>query len=59
MQAYKDAVVMVLTELVDSDDEKPRWGKTRERIKRGRESGYFLNIFQGLKVEDLTGFKIC
>ena len=29
MAAYKGAVAMVLTELVDSDDEKPRRGKTR------------------------------
>ena len=57
MATYKGAVVMVLTELVDSDDGKPRRGKTREWIKRRRESGYFQNIFQELKVEYRMGFK--
>ena len=47
----------VLTELVDSHDEKPRQVKTREWIKRTRESDYFQNIFQELKVEDQMGFK--
>ena len=57
MAACKGAVVMVLTELVDSDDEKPRRGKTTECIKRRRESGYFQNIFQELNVEDRMDFK--
>ena len=57
MAACKGAVVMVLTELVHSDDEKPRRGKTTECIKRRRESGYFQNIFQELKVEDRMDFK--
>ena len=52
MAAYKGAIVMVLTELVDSDNEKPRRGKTKEWIKRRRESGCFQNIFQKLKFED-------
>ena len=47
----------VLAGLVDSDDEKPRRGKTREWIKRRRENGYLKNIFQELKVEDRMGFK--
>ena len=46
MAAHKGAVVMVLTKLVDSDDE-------REWIKRRRGIGYFKNIFQWLKVEDM------
>ena len=50
MGACKGAVVMVIKELVDSDDENPRRGKTREWIKRGRESVYFQKIFQELKV---------
>ena len=37
MAAYKGAVVMVLEELVDSDDKKPRRRKTRECIKKRRE----------------------
>ena len=57
MAAYKGAVVLVLTELVNSDDEKPHRGNTGEWIKRRRESGYFQNIFQELKVEDRRAFK--
>ena len=57
MVAFKVAVMTVLTELVDSHDEKPRQMKTREWIKRTRESDYFQNIFQELKVEDQMGFK--
>ena len=37
MVAYNSTVVMVLTERVDYDDEKPRRGKAREWIKRRRE----------------------
>ena len=61
MVAYKSAIVIVLTELVDPENEKPLRRKTREWIKsrreRERESGYFQNIFQELKVEDHVGFK--
>ena len=51
------ALVVVLNELMDSDDEKPCRGKTRQWVKRRRESGYFTNIIQELKVEDRMGFK--
>ena len=57
MSVYKGALVMALKELVNSDDEKPRWGKTREWIKKRREKGFFQNIFQELKVEDRTVLK--
>ena len=57
MAACKSAAVMVLTELVDSNDRKPRRGKTREWIKRRRETDYLQNIFQELKVEDQMGFQ--
>ena len=57
MAVYKVAAVMVLTELVNSDDKKTRRGKTREWIKRRRASGYFQNIFQESKVEDRMGLK--
>ena len=57
MVLYKGAVVVVLTELVDSNEEKPRRRKTREWIKKKRESGYFQNKFQELKVEDQMTFK--
>ena len=51
------ALVVVLNELMDFDDEKPCRGKTRQWVKRRRESGYFTNIIQELKVEDRMGFK--
>ena len=59
MAAYKAAVGMVLTEIVDSDDEKPKkpcQRKIMECIKR-RESDYFQHIFQELKVEHRMYFK--
>ena len=45
-------LVLVLRELVDSDDEKPTRGKTREWVKRREQSGYFNNIVKELRVED-------
>ena len=50
------ALVLVLNELMDSDDEKPTRGKTREWVKRREQSGYFNNIVKELKVEDILGF---
>ena len=35
------ALVLVLNELMDSDDEKPTRGKAREWVKRREQSGYF------------------
>ena len=58
MAANNGAVVTLLTDLVDSDDEKPRRGKTRKWFKRKRESSYFQNKFQNLKVEDWIDFRI-
>ena len=51
------ALVLVLNELMDSDDEKPTRGKTREWIKRREQSAYFNNIVKELKVENRSGFK--
>ena len=51
------AVVLVLNELMDSDDEKPTRGKTREWVKRREQRGYFNNIVKELKVEDKLGFR--
>ena len=45
---YKGAIVMVLTELADSDDKKLCRRKTRKWVKMRRKSGYFQNIFQKL-----------
>ncbi len=44
--------VLLLTELIDSDDEKPHRGKTRNWVKRRRDKGYFNNIIKELRVED-------
>ena len=43
------AAVVVLSELLDSDDEKPVRGKTREWVKRRNEKGYYNNIVKELK----------
>ena len=32
--------VLLLNELIESDDEKPKRGKTREWIRRRKENGY-------------------
>ena len=50
-------MLVVLNELVDSDGEKPRRGKTRDWIKRRKEKGYFNNIVKELKIEDRFGFR--
>ena len=36
--------LVVLNELMDSDDEKPLRGKTRNWVKRRHERGYFNNF---------------
>ena len=46
-----------MDELMDSEDEKPRRGKTRNWIKRRHERGYVNNIIQELRVEDRFGFR--
>ena len=51
------ALVLVLNELMDSDDEKPTRGKTREWVKRREQSRCFNNIVKELKVEDRLGFR--
>ena len=51
------ALVLILNELMDSDDEKPKREKTREWVKRSEQSGYFNNIVKDLKVEDRLGFR--
>ena len=51
------AQVIILNELMDSDDEKPYRGKARRWIKRRSSQGYFNNIIEELGVEDRTGFR--
>ena len=43
MVAYKSAIVIVLTELVDPENEKPLRRKTREWIKSRREREWLLS----------------
>ena len=43
---------VIISELVHSDDEKPRRGKTREWIKRRHQLGSLQNIIKELTVED-------
>ena len=38
------ATLVLLKELMDSDDEKPTRGKTSDWVKRRRDKGYFTNI---------------
>ena len=51
--------VIVLNELMDSDDEKLTRGKTRQWIRSREVRGYFTNIIQELIVEDETASKKC
>ena len=51
------ATLVLLKELMDSDDEKPHRGKTRSWIKRRRDRGYFNNIIRELRIEDRFGFR--
>ena len=57
MEKTSAALVLVLNELMDSDNEKPTREKTREWVKRREQSGYFNNIVKELKVEDRLGFR--
>ena len=50
-------MVVVLNELVDSDDEKPTRGKTRNWVKRREEKGYFSTIIKEIRMEDSCGFR--
>ena len=48
---------VIISELVDSDDEKPCRGKTREWIKQWQQLGSFQNTIEELIVEDRVAFK--
>ena len=50
-------ILVLLNKLVDSDDEKPTRGRTRDWVKRRKEKGYFNNIIKELKIEDRIGFR--
>ena len=57
MAAKKVAMVVILSELANSDDEKPTRGPTRNWIKRRKENGFFETIIREHILEDLAGFK--
>ena len=57
MTAKEVAMVVILSELADSDDEKPTRGPTRSWINRRKENGFFETIIRELILEDLAGFK--
>ena len=57
MAAKEVAMVVILSELADSDDEKPTRGPTRSWIKRRKDNGFFETIIRELILEDLAGFK--
>ena len=57
MAAKEVAMVVILSELPDSDDEKPTRGPTRSWIKRRKENGFFEAMIKELILEDLAGFK--
>ena len=50
-------VPIVLSELVDSDDEKPCREKTRDWVRRRGELGLYATLIKELIVEDRFSFK--
>ena len=53
----RHAFTSILSMLVNSDDEKPRRGKTREWIKWRHQLGSFHSIIKELNVDDRYAFK--
>ena len=51
------AQVIILNELMDSDDGKPHRGKATRWVKRRSDWGYFNNIIKELRIEDCTDFR--
>ena len=51
------ATLVLLNELMNSDDGKPHRGKARSWIKRRRDRRYFNNIIRELRIEDQFGFR--
>ena len=48
---------VIISELVDSDDEKPCRGKTREWIEQWQQLDSFQNTIEEVIVEDRVAFK--
>ena len=57
MASKQALVLVVLSELIDPDDEKQTYEKIRTCIKRRSVTGYFTNMIRELKVGDKMGFK--
>ena len=57
METKQSLILVVLPELMDSDDEKSTRGKTRLWIKRRSVSGYFNNVITELMIKDCKRFK--
>ena len=57
MAEYQFAELVVISELIDSDDEKETRGKTRNWMKRRESHGYYNNIVQELLMDDPVGFR--
>ena len=49
--------LVVLHELMDSDDEKPHRGKTKKWVKRGSERRYFNSMIRELRIENQAIFR--
>ena len=47
----------MLSELMDSDEEKPTRGRTRPQLKKRSVSGYFINIIHDLMIEYRMGLE--
>ena len=45
------ANMILLNELMDSNDEKQKRGKTRKWVKRRKERGFFTNIVEELVLQ--------
>ena len=57
MEAEQSLILVVLSELMGSDDEKPTRRKTRSWIKRGTVTVYFNSIIREMTIKDRMGFK--
>ena len=51
------ATLVMLHELMNSDDEKLHKGKARKWVKRRRKRGYSNNIIRELRIENQAGFR--
>ena len=57
MEAEQSLMLVMLSELMDSDDEKPNRWESILWIKRRSVSGYFNSIIREVMIEDRMGFK--